>query len=106
MPRAERFRSSSGDELVNVPDETAAGWANDSAVAIALNVARDLLIGAVLVAAVLVAAGIALFGDLGSALGAIGIWGFAMALALGSRPVEAKEPALRIVPPPSPHDQG
>jgi hypothetical protein len=63
----------------------------------AITATRDLLIAIALLAALLIAVWIAIFGDLGSALGAVGVWGFAMALALTSRPAESSEPVLRLV---------
>jgi hypothetical protein len=82
---------------VSAPDDIAPERAHDSpVVGAALTAARDVAIAAVLLAALLIAVRIAIFGDLGSALGAVGVWGFAMALALGSRPAERTEPALRL----------
>ena len=75
-------------------------------VAAALVAARDLLVAAILLAALLLAVRVAIFGDLGSALGAIGVWGFAMAFALSAPPVRPEAPRLRAVAPLPPGDEG
>jgi len=83
---------------VPAPDESGRRPLDDPAVGSAtITAARDLLIAIALLAALLIAVRIAIFGGLGSALGAVGVWGFAMALALNSRPAESDEPVLRLV---------